>query len=90
VKVTVPLWQLSQDANVGKWLPVLPLAVVPLWQVAHEPGAIPVWLNVAPANELKFLWQLSHEAVVWTWFAVFPVALLPLWQVAHEPGVTPV
>jgi hypothetical protein len=29
------LWQLSQLAVVNMWLPVFPVAVVPLWQLEH-------------------------------------------------------
>ena len=36
------LWQVSQDAVVGRWVVGLPVAVVPLWQVAQVPGAMPV------------------------------------------------
>jgi hypothetical protein len=32
---------------VCKWVAGLPVAVLPLWQVAHEPGVTLVWLNVA-------------------------------------------
>lgn len=40
-------WQASQAWVVTMWLLVLPVAVVPLWQVAQVPGATPVWLKVA-------------------------------------------
>jgi hypothetical protein len=36
------LWQESQAAVVGICPPGLPVAVVPLWQVAQVPGATPV------------------------------------------------
>jgi len=67
----------------------LPVAVVPLWQVAHVPGATPVWLKVAGV-QADVLWQLSHEAVVGRWVVGLPVAVVPLWQVEHVPGTTPV
>ena len=35
-------WHVSHEAVVTTWLEGLPLAVVPLWQVAHVPGATPV------------------------------------------------
>ena len=31
------VWQSSQAAVVGMWLADLPVAVTPLWQLAHEP-----------------------------------------------------
>ena len=40
-------WHASQLCVFGTWPDGLPFAVVPLWQVAHVPGATPVWLNVA-------------------------------------------
>ena len=67
----------------------LPVAVVPLWQVEHVPGAMPVWLKVAGVQALV-LWQVSHDAVVGRWVVGLPVAVVPLWQVAHVPGATPV
>ncbi|MBC2729584.1 hypothetical protein [Thiobacillus sp.] len=42
VNGAVVLWQVSQDAVVGMWVVGLPVAVVPLWQVEHVPGAMPV------------------------------------------------
>jgi hypothetical protein len=41
----------------------LPVAVVPLWQVAQVPGATPVWLKVAGVQAVV-LWHVSQEAVV--------------------------
>ena len=41
------LWQVSHDWVVGMCVVGLPVAVVPLWQVAQVPGAMPVWLKVA-------------------------------------------
>ena len=40
-------WQASQELAVWIWLVGLPVALLPLWQVEQEPGAIPVWLKVA-------------------------------------------
>jgi len=45
-------WQVSQDAVVEMWLEFLPFAMVPLWQVAHAPGATPLWLKVAGIQPL--------------------------------------
>ena len=67
----------------------LPVAVVPLWQVAQVPGATPAWVNVAGFHA-EVRWQLSQESVVGRCVAGLPVAVLPLWQVAHVPGATPV
>jgi hypothetical protein len=66
----------------------LPVAVVPLWQVAQVPGATPVWLKVAGVQALV-RWQLSQAAVVGRWFVGFPLAVVPLWQVAQVPAATP-
>ena len=67
----------------------LPVAVVPLWQVEHVPGAMPVWLKVAGVQALV-LWQVSQDAVVGRWVVGLPVAVVPLWQVEHVPGTMPV
>ena len=67
----------------------LPVAVVPLWQVAQVPGAMPVWLKVAGV-QADVLWQVSQDAVVGMWVVGLPVAVVPLWQVEHVPGATPV
>jgi hypothetical protein len=67
----------------------LPVAVVPLWQVAQEPGPTPAWLNMAGVQALV-LWQLSQAAVVAICVLGLPLAILPLWQVAQVPGATPV
>ncbi len=71
------LWQESHEAEVGRCLLDLPVAVEPLWQVAQVPGAIPVWLNVA-GNQADVLWQLSHDAEVGRCLLDLPVAVEPL------------
>jgi hypothetical protein len=40
-------WHVSQDLLVTKCVVGLPFALVPLWQVAHVPGATPVCVNEA-------------------------------------------
>ena len=55
----------------------MPVAVVPLWQVAHVPGAMPVWFMVA-GFQPAVLWQLSQVCVVRMWLADLPVARVPL------------
>ena len=45
-------WQVSQDCVVGMCVVGLPVAVVPLWQVAQVPGAMPAWLKVAGVQAL--------------------------------------
>lgn len=69
------------------WLELLPLAVVPLWQVAQVPGAALLWPIVAGFQPVVW-WQTSHEAVVATWLDFLPLAEVPLWQVAQVPGAT--
>ena len=41
------LWQLSHACVVGICVVGLPLAMLPLWQVEHVPGATPLWVNAA-------------------------------------------
>ena len=76
-KLVVLVWQVSHAAVVGTWVAGLPLAVVPLWQVA-QPDVMPLWLKTAPVNAVVLLWQVSHAAVVGTWFAGLPFAAVPL------------
>jgi hypothetical protein len=73
---TVERWHTEQSAVVMMCVALLPVAVVPLWQVL-QPLVIPVWLNVAGFHAIV-LWQVSHSAVVGTWVAVLPVAIAPL------------
>lgn len=67
----------------------LPSAVVPLWQVAQVPAAMPAWFITAPVNVVVPLWHTSHDCVVTTWVAGLPIAVVPLWQVAQLPGAMP-
>jgi len=82
-------WQSSQDRLVTKWFGVLPVAMVPLWQVLQVPGTTPVWLNTAP-SQVTVVWQESQERVVGRCVGCLPVAAgkLPLWQVLQVPGAT--
>ncbi|HWD21641.1 MAG TPA: hypothetical protein VG591_00770, partial [Burkholderiales bacterium] len=75
MKVVVERWQDSHAAVVGTWLADLPLAVVPLWQLA-QPVVMPLWLNTAPEKVVVERWQVSHAAAVVTWLADLPVARL--------------
>jgi len=47
------------------WLGVLPVAVVPLWQVAHVPAATFAWLKAAGRNAVV-RWHASHDIEVAT------------------------
>ena len=53
------LWQASQVLLVGMCDAVLPVAVVPLWQLMQVPGATLLWLKPAPCHELV-VWQSSQ------------------------------
>jgi hypothetical protein len=53
-KLAVLLWQVSQAAVVATWVAGLPVAVLPLWQLA-QPDVMPVWLNAAPAKLVVLL-----------------------------------
>ena len=55
----------------------LPVAVLPLWQVAQEPGVTVAWLKVAGIQAVV-RWQVSQEAMVMTWLTGFPLAPAPL------------
>jgi hypothetical protein len=48
----VLVWQVSQESvPIGTWFATTPLAVLP-WQLAQVPATTPVWLKVAPTNEV--------------------------------------
>jgi len=89
--VVVVLWHESHAAVVGMCpLAGLPVACVPLWQVAHVPGATLAWLNDAGVQAVV-RWHTSHCAVVVMWPADFTsiFANVPPWQLEHVPGAMP-
>ena len=70
------------------WLAVLPVALVPLWQLEQVVALVKVlWSALAPVQVVLDLWQLSQLAVVDRWLAVLPVATVPLWQL-EQPVLT--
>jgi len=69
------------------WLVGLPIAALPLWQLAQF-ATIPAWFIRAPANVAVLLWQFSQGAFVTMWFCGLPIAAMPLWQAA-QPVLMP-
>ncbi|MFO1196955.1 MAG: hypothetical protein U1E86_08275 [Burkholderiaceae bacterium] len=65
------------------------MAEFPSWQVAHAPGATPVWFIVAGVHAVVE-WHVSQAWVVWMCLVAFPFALVPSWQVEQPPGTTSV
>ena len=55
-------WQAKQFvAPTGMWFPALPMAALPLWQLAQLVAAVNVlWSTFAPAQLAVDLWQVSH------------------------------
>ena len=52
-------------AVVVMWLAVLPVALLPLWQLEQLVAEVKVlWSALAPLQVLLDLWQLSQPAVV--------------------------
>ena len=50
---------------VGIWVVVLPVAVLPLWQLAQLVALMnPAWSIPDAGNQPDVLWQVPHEAVV--------------------------
>ncbi len=45
------------------WFVGLPRPWVPLWQLAQEPGATPVWEKLV-GFQAALVWQASHDCVV--------------------------
>ena len=77
-----------QFAVVETWLALLPVALVPLWQLVQVVAVVNVlWSALAPVHVVLDLWQLSQLDVVARWLAVLPVAVVPLWQV-EQPVLT--
>ncbi len=56
------LWQLRQLVEpTGMCVPDLPVAALPLWQLAQLVAAVkPLWSTLAPAQLAVDLWQLSQ------------------------------
>ena len=66
------------------WLAFLPVASVPLWQLAQLVATVKVlWLTLAPVQTVVDLWHDSQVAVVAMWLPDLPVATVPLWQLAQ-------
>ena len=61
----------------------LPVAVVPLWQLAQLPFTL-LWSNAAP-DQLLVVWQSSQVLPLAIWLADLPVATLPLWHAKQVP-----
>ena len=75
-------------AVVVMWLAVLPVALLPLWQLEQLVALVKVlWSALAPLQVLLDLWQLSQPAVVDRWPLFLPVATVPLWQL-EQPVTT--
>ncbi len=70
-----------QLAVVETWLALLPVALVPLWQLVQVVAVVNVlWSALAPVHVVLDLWQLSQLAVVDKWLFDLPLATVPLWQ----------
>jgi hypothetical protein len=70
------LWQFSQLLLLWTWVEVLPVAVVPLWQVKQDPVTL-LWSKRAGFHA-EVVWQLSQLLSLWIWVGVLPVAVVPL------------
>jgi hypothetical protein len=69
-------WQLPQALSLGMWLPGLPVARLPSWQLAQV-SVIPEWSNFAGFHA-AVEWQSPHSARVTMWLALCPAAVVPL------------
>ena len=55
------LWQLRQLAEVGIWVDPLPVAALPLWQLAQLVALVKVlWSGLDAAHDVVDLWHVSH------------------------------
>ncbi len=64
-KLVVLVWHVSHGCVVATCPAGLPVAVVPLWQLAQF-DVMPAWLKPAPAKLVVLLWHVSHGCVVAT------------------------
>ena len=62
----VVTWQESQSSVVGMWSGVLPVAVVPLWQVAQLPEHLRV-VDAQAGTQAVVAWQTRRQLVVLMW-----------------------
>ena len=75
-------------AVVVMWLAVLPVALLPLWQLEQLVAVVKVlWSALAPLQVVLDLWQVSQLAVVRICPLFLPVAVVPLWQL-EQPVTT--
>src|SRR5258705_13976108 len=77
------VWQVSHTFDVGMWLPCLPTALTPLWQL-KQPGLIPVRSKLAP-SQVAGRWQSPHSSGGTRWPLFWPGAHVPLWQMMQKP-----
>ena len=68
------LWQASQAVVLGICVGFLPVAVVPLWQLAQVPCTC-VWSTRRAGLNAVVVWQDSHSSVVAMCVAFLPVAV---------------
>src|SRR6185369_2300460 len=78
----VVLWQAMQFVvPPGMWVALLPVAPLPLWQLAQLVAAVkPLWSTLAPSQLVVDLWQFSQT--VWP-ACTAVVGLVAAWQMAH-------
>ncbi|TFH69296.1 hypothetical protein E3W66_05110 [Gammaproteobacteria bacterium LSUCC0057] len=77
------LWQSSQLLLLLMWPLFLPVAAIPLWQLAQLPVTAE-WSNTAP-SQLLVVWQSSQLLPLAIWLGDLPSATVPLWQLAQVP-----
>src|SRR5574340_198401 len=87
-QVAVEKWHILQSSAVAIWPALLPIALMPSWQVTHETGAVCVYVA---GSQLKVLrWQSLQGFVSFMDVRVeclFPIATVSLWQLAQVPGI---
>ena len=79
----VVVWQCRTLPWSGCGSPVLPSAIVPLWQLAQVPVTW-VWSTRA-GSQAVVVWQLRQFALDAMWSLGLPSAIVPLWQLAQVP-----
>ena len=81
-------WQASHWSVELIWFGPLPCAIVPLWQLTHEP-ITSEWFTALGATGAQDAgagwWQALHWSVAFIWVAILPDATKLLWQLTQAP-----
>ncbi len=78
------VWQASQTPSLAMCPEFLPVATLPLWQLAHVPETC-VWSTCVGGFHAAVVWHFSQVLVLAICVVLLPVAFVPLWQLTQFP-----